>query len=106
MSRLRERRPATEPVVTDRRQIRNRREPRHAPPRDLRCKRGSRKRATMVLITGCLARPPGRIRRCQPTRPPPKPIPGVMRACATKAVPFALVYSSGFAETGNFALCF
>ena len=31
-------------------------------------------------------------------------IPGVMRACATKAVPFALVYSSGFAETGNFAL--
>ena len=33
-----------------------------------------------------------------------KLIPGVMRACAAKAVPFALVYSSGFSEIGNFAL--
>ena len=31
-------------------------------------------------------------------------IPGVMRACVAKTVPFALVYSSGFSEIGNFAL--
>ncbi|RRD64771.1 acetate--CoA ligase family protein [Fretibacterium sp. OH1220_COT-178] len=31
-------------------------------------------------------------------------IPGVMRACADKQVPFVLIYSSGFSETGNNAL--